>query len=291
MGFTFITPNKHQFWIDVKAEVLIDNGQTTVDTAEFPTDDLSDTIHIPRDSTGFIRLTIQLKFILDDIKTRTILWNYSKQGSNVVFPRWTMTPNNNIEVSGARLTCTLTPSSSNGEQWSVSVGISMTWNDDKLPGEVELWNGSIKLTAQQTAEVKLVSVYAQNTVVFRPFVTNRSDRLEKLDLVRQVREWFWALHPDTQVMISKAVNPDQMPGQEALLIRGYTSSLGPDSYNFLLGADRAQKIKDLIGKVSGNTNSLIYRTPSEGEVGPTDVRREENNNPENRKVAVTYWDR
>lgn len=284
------TPKGKTVTVDATAEALV-NGRS-VATATFD-DDLEDSLFLPRDSNGIVRLNVTLATAFQapsgnmDITCKVkAQWVYTKRGAQVVFVQGDFTQSGGDEkllwsVEGK-------PSSTDH---SVSVSFSVT-----MTGEVGQDDESMDfaVTADVLPSVDVTvdpRVWVKGQFEFGPFVTNQSNRLEKADLSQRVRAWFSSLNPTAQQMIELATSPKDMPGDEPIVIEGYTSTLGPESYNFGLGWNRAQAVMGILRMATGNNNQSIFRTPSVGEgKRATDKIAEENNNPEWRKVVVTYWD-
>src|SRR5262249_33179393 len=97
------SPRGYVVLVNAQAEVVLDpNGKTV---SSFPVSSWEDDeILIPRDSTGLIRLKVDVTLPLKApgvpdtnlTKSKTIQWYFSKQGSQVVFPRTTMSPAGDI---------------------------------------------------------------------------------------------------------------------------------------------------------------------------------------------------
>jgi outer membrane protein OmpA-like peptidoglycan-associated protein len=274
--------------IDAKAEAIV-NGRTA-STATFD-EELEDSLFLSRDTNGIIRLTITVDYPLKgtanavatcDVKAQ---WTYTKRGAQVVFVQSTLTKSGGD--GGPVWSVDAKPSSTDH---SVSVSFSVTLNGG-LGEDDESMDFAVTASTLPSVDVTVdPRVWVKQEVEFVPFATNQANRLEKADLTQQVRQWFQGLNPTTQQLIEKAITANDMPGEEAIVIEGYTSTLGPDTYNFGLGWSRAQAVMGILRMVTGNNNASIFRTPSVGEgKRATDKKTEENNDPQWRKVVVRYW--
>jgi OmpA family len=274
--------------IDAKAEAIV-NGRTA-STATFD-DDLEDSLFLTRDSNGVIRLTITVAYPLAGTTNALVTcgvkaqWTYTKRGAQIVFVQSALTQSGGD--GGPVWSIDAKPLSTDH---SVSVSFSVTLKAGLLQDDESI---DFAVTADTLPSVDVTvdpRVWKKEEVEFVPFATNQANRLEKADLTQQVRQWFQGLNPTTQQMIEKAITANDMPGDEAIVIEGYTSTLGPETYNFGLGWSRAQAVMGILRMVTGNNNAPIFRTPSVGEgKRATDKKTEENNDPQWRKVVVKYW--
>lgn len=274
--------------VDAKAEAIV-NGRTA-STATFD-DDLEDSLFLPRDTNGIVRLTVTVDYPLAGTANAVATcgvkaqWIYTKRGAQIVFVQSALTQSGGD--GGPVWSIDAKPSSTDH---SVSVSFSVTIKGTLLDDD-ESMDFAVSADTLPSVDVTVdPRVWVKQEVEFGPFATNQANRLEKADLTQQVRQWFHGLNPITQQMIEKAITPNDMPGDEAIVIEGYTSTLGPETYNFGLGWNRAQAVMGILRMVTGNNNASIFRTPSVGEGWrATDKKTEENNDPQWRKVVVKYW--
>jgi outer membrane protein OmpA-like peptidoglycan-associated protein len=274
--------------IDAKAEAIV-NGRTA-STATFD-DDLEDSLFLPRDTNGIVRLTVTVDFPLPGTSNAVVTcgvkaqWIYTKRGAQIVFVQSAFTQSGGDD--GLAWSVSAKPSSTDH---SVSASFSVTIKGSVLEDD-ESMDFAVTVDTLPSVDVTVdPRVWVKQDVEFVPFATNQANRLEKGDLTQQVRQWYQGLNPIAQQMVEKAITANDMPGGEAIVIEGYTSTLGPETYNFGLGWNRAQAVMGILRMVTGNNNPSIFRTPSVGEgKRATDKKTEENNDPQWRKVVVKYW--
>jgi hypothetical protein len=290
--------NKRGDRVEISGYGEVNAGGKTVSTARF-SDSTSETVFIPRDTTGFIKLSLDITLVTHDPKrpmqwtnSVTVQWTYSRWNGSLEVPVCFVTPGRELG-SGPFYKLAINPSSDKNDQ-SVSVQVSATWDFSVPivdPNEMDSTDILLTLTHMPQGRVTFGRAWMTREVEFVPFVTNSRDKLVRKSLFTEVRDWFTGLHRETQTLVETAVVPADMPMGQPFVIEGYTSTCGNQAYNSGLGWHRAQAVLSLIRQITGNNNPAVFRTPSIGEGSrATDIKREEDNRPECRKVVIRFGD-